>query len=275
VDRTTRRTRLALAAGVVVVLAVIGAAAVMATAGGPAPFGQGDPGSAQDQLAPGVYANDTVNITQLLVAHRSQLRTRGFLTETTVTSRANGSVVVASGQQVRATSNLTRVLVEQHRSAAGRENVTADVYVNETTTLVRFVVGGNESYQVRERVQSQSVPPISRATLTVFGESAGNFTVENVTGTDAQRRITITTTVGGANETSGPQTDVTMIVDEQGVIHSLSLVSGQQGSGQVVETNYELQQLGVETIQPPGWLSEVPANATVQTPPDGRRTTTR
>ena len=250
------------------------AAAVLATTGGPVnPFGQGDPGAAQGQLAPGVYANDSVNITQLLVAHRSQLRTEGFLTETTVTSRANGSVVVTSGQQVRATSNLTEVLVEQYRSTADGRNVSADVYVNETKTLVRMVVGGNESYQVRERVQSQSVPPISRATLTVFGEAAGNFTVENVTGSDAQRRITITTTLGGTNGTA-PQTDVTMIVDEQGVIHSLTLVSGQQGSGQVVETRYELQQLGVESVQRPAWIDEVPSNATVEPSPVSPRPTT-
>ncbi|MFD1588743.1 hypothetical protein ACFR9U_17325 [Halorientalis brevis] len=271
-DRTTRRTRLALVGGVVVVLAIVGAAAVLATTGDPVnPFGQGEPETGE--LAPGVYANDSVNVTRLLVAHRSQLREQGFLTETTVTSRANDSVVVASGQQVRATSNLSRVVVQQHRSAAGRQNVTADVYVNETNTLVRMEADGNESYQVRERVQSQSVPPISRATLTVFGEAARTFTVENTTGTDAQRRTTLTATIGGNGTT--PQTDVTMIVDEQGVIRSLTIVSGQQGSGQVVETRYDLQQLGVNTVQPPDWLSEIPANATVRTPPAGPRPTTR
>lgn len=271
---TIRRTRLALVLGVVVALAVIGAAAVLATSGTPGnPFEQGT--NETGRLAPGVYANDTVNITRLLIAHRTRLRNEGFRTQTTVTSRANGSVVISSGQQVKATSNLSRVLVDQNRSDPRRGNVTATIFANETKTLVRFAVDGNESYQVRQRTQTQTVPPISRSTLTVFGEAAENFTVANVTGAGEQRRITLTATVTPDNRTGGPQTQVSMVVDEQGVIRSLNVRSGQPGGTQAIETQYRLQQLGVSTVRQPDWVSEIPANATVQTPAGGRPTTTR
>ncbi|WP_136715233.1 hypothetical protein [Halorientalis salina] len=267
--RSPNRSRRVFAVAVLILLAVVGAAAVLATIGVPGlPFGPDGDG---ERLAPGVYENETVNVTRLLEAHQTQLRTSGFSAVTAVTSRTNGSVTVSSGQRVRASPNLTQVRVRQNRSTADGENVTAQVYSNETTTLVRQVVDGNESYQVRERTRGRTVPPISRATLTVLGQASGNFTVANVTETDGERRITLTADLPSGSSPSDARTQVSMVVDSQGVIHTLTVQSGREGGAQTIESAYRLRELGVESVDRPAWVSELPANATRRTPIDGQQ----
>jgi hypothetical protein len=273
VVRPSNRSRRVFAVAVVILLVVVGAAAVLATIGVPdLPFGPDGDG---ERLAPGVYENETVNVTRLLEAHRTQLRTSGFSATTAVTSRTNGSVTVSSGQRVTASPNLTLVRVRQNRSTVDGGNVSAQVYSNETTTLVRQVVDGNESYQVRERTRGRTVPPISRATLTVLGQASGNFTVANVTETETGRRITLTADLSSGGSPTDARTQVTMVVDGQGVIHTLTVQSGRDGGAQTIASTYRLRELGVESVARPAWASEVPANATRRTPIGGQQSVGR
>ncbi|MFB6179294.1 MAG: hypothetical protein ABEI77_06175 [Halorientalis sp.] len=260
-----RRSRGLLVAVLVVAVVIVGAAVVVATTDASlSPFGLG-PGT-HEQLAPGVSHNGTVNVTRLLAAHRSRLYERGFNSTIVVLSRSNGSVAVASGQRMTATPNLTRVLTQQNRSVPGGQNTTATTYANESATDVRLAVGGNETYRVGTRTQTPTVPPISRATVSVLREAADTFTVANVTESGGQRRVTLTaTTTRSINET-GVWTTVRMVVTGQGVIRSLHIHSGTDGGRQVLAYRYSLGKLGVDSVARPEWVGSIPSNATEVTP---------
>lgn len=249
--RSSSRSGIAVVAVVAVVLAVVGIAGVLATTPDVAPFEQAP--AENGSLAPGVYANGTVSVPTLLSAHQTALREQGFVTRTTVTAQANGSVVATSRQHLRATENLSRVLVEQQRTSGDR-NVTATVYSNETRSVGKVVLDGNETFQSRERVRSRTVPPISRPILGVFRRAAGNITITDVTETNGERRITLNATLN--------QTSLGMVVDGQGVVRSLELQVRRPES--VIDTTYRLQQLGVDTVDRPSWVSEVPTNLTAR-----------
>jgi len=98
-----------------------------------------------------------------------------------------------------------------------------------------------------------------------------NFTVENETTVDDRTAYTLTAPVEVDEEIEGEFSgDVTLVVDEDGVVHSADVTVDSEEYDSTTEYSLELEELGVDTVEEPDWLDEVPENATVSGPPEDR-----
>jgi len=96
-----------------------------------------------------------------------------------------------------------------------------------------------------------------------------NFTVENETTIDDRTAYTLTAPVEIDDEAEGNFTgEVTLLVDETGVVHSADVSVDSDEYGSETEYSFTLEELGVESVEQPDWVEDVPANATTYGPPE-------
>ncbi|MFD1588744.1 hypothetical protein ACFR9U_17330 [Halorientalis brevis] len=96
-----------------------------------------------------------------------------------------------------------------------------------------------------------------------------NFTVENETTIDDRTAYTLTAPVEIDDEAEGNFTgEVTLLVDETGVVHSADVSVDSDEYGSETEYSFTLEELGVDSVEQPDWVEDVPANATAYGPPE-------
>jgi hypothetical protein len=94
--------------------------------------------------------------------------------------------------------------------------------------------------------------------------SAGNFEVANETTDDGM--VVLTADSASPADTSMAnleQFEGRLVVNESGQIQDVTVTLTQDGDQ--VTYSYELQQVGVESVQKPDWVNDVPPGATLQT----------
>ncbi|MFB6179293.1 MAG: hypothetical protein ABEI77_06170 [Halorientalis sp.] len=120
---------------------------------------------------------------------------------------------------------------------------------------------GMGMYDTRERVPGYAVAYLD--------EVAGNFTIANETTMDNHTVYTLTAPVEVDEDAKGNYTgNVSLSVDERGVVHSANVSVSSDEYDAVTYYTFSLDELGVDSVQEPGWIEDVPANATTYGPPE-------
>ena len=207
---------------------------------------------------PGVSENGT-NVSALADAHESYLQNRSLTlaVESRVDSSA-GNRSVALDAAVGADRN--NVLV--NGSASGQQ---ISVYLTPDKRYTRIAAGSGEAaYQASNRTSgaAQLVPSSYSGAgyLDQFGGIA-NFTPTGVRTVDGTPLVVLR--ADGSNATATQAANVTdynatMLVDEHGVVRSVTVEATSERNGQQFRTNYSLtiSDVGETTVDEPAWLDE-------------------
>ncbi|WP_135853470.1 DUF7537 family lipoprotein [Halorussus salinus] len=235
-------------------------ASLVALAGCSGALSGGDGAQTLDDVTypAGVSENGT-NLTALADAHENTLQNQSFTLEVASTVNSSmGNQSVALDAAVGADREEIRV----NGSALGQD---VSVYVTEEKRFTRLnVADGEARYQVADRTpESSQIVPSSytgRSYLDRFAGS-GNFTPTGVRTVEGTTLVVLE--ADGSNATQSQQMNVTdynatMLVDQQGVVHSVSVEVSAARQGQQARTEFSMNvsDVGETTVAEPAWLDE-------------------
>ncbi|UPW01537.1 hypothetical protein M0R88_05385 [Halorussus gelatinilyticus] len=239
-------------------LLVVCCLVALAGCSGALPGGDGAQ-SVDDVTYPAGVSENGTNLTALADAHQNQLQNQSLTLEVASTVNSSmGNQSVALDAAVGADREQIRV----NGSAMG-QNVS--VFVTEEKRYTRLNVGDGEArYQIADRSpDSNQIIPASytgRSYLDRFAGS-GNFTPTGVRTVDGTTLVVLE--ADGSNATQSSQANVTdynatMLVDQQGVVHSVSVEASVTRQGQRVRTDFTMNvsDVGETTVAEPTWLDE-------------------
>ncbi|WP_267643543.1 hypothetical protein [Haloarchaeobius amylolyticus] len=216
------------------------------------------------ELAPGVTEAGLDNPIRLLEAHQRALLTDGFVVQQTTTVAHDGV------EEVRLTQTTTagpggEIVRQTARStgydADGTEIVTdVDLWLNQTTRVLRHVEAGETTFDVGERVTLPGDMVWSGGLQREVQTAATAYRVTTGPDADTVRLEAALDRVGSDGETD---TTVTLAVDDSGVIRSAETVV-EYGDGTAYRTTYTVERLGVTAPERPDWVDEVPASAALE-----------
>ncbi|WP_132058169.1 DUF7537 family lipoprotein [Halorussus amylolyticus] len=240
-------------------LLAVSALVVLAGCTGALPGGTDEPTTDDMEYPDGVSETGT-NLTALTQAHADALDESSFtlgVDSTQNTSMGNQSVAMTA-----AVSD-DREQMRANVSAAGQQS---EMYLTENTQYTRISAGGQTQYDASERTSdgAQFVPQsYSGATYVdqFGGETAANFTPTDVREIDGTTLIVLEadgSNVSAPEGASFADYNATMLVDEQGVIHSfeVSLESEQNGASANVSFAMNVSDVNETTVEEPSWLDE-------------------
>lgn len=97
-----------------------------------------------------------------------------------------------------------------------------------------------------------------------------NFTVESETIVDDNRTAyELSAPVNISEDAEGNFTgEVTLLVDEEGIVHNVDVNVDSDVYGAETDYTFQLEELGVESVEQPDWVEDVPENATTYGPPE-------
>ncbi|WP_435177121.1 DUF7537 family lipoprotein [Halorussus sp. AFM4] len=206
----------------------------------------------------GVSANGT-NVSALADAHESYLQNRSLsLSVSSTMNASSGNRSVALDAKVGADRD--NVLV--NGTAMGQQ---VSVYLTPDRQYTRIAAGSGEAaYRATNRTPgSARLIPSSYSGAGYLGQFGGvaNFTPTGVRTVDGTQLIVLR--ADGSNATATPAANVTdyeatMLVDEHGVVRSVTVEATSRRNGQQVRTNYSLNvsDVGETTVDEPAWLDE-------------------
>ncbi|UPV75500.1 hypothetical protein M0R89_05385 [Halorussus limi] len=238
-------------------LLVIGCLVALAGCSGALSGGDGAQ-TLDDVTYPAGVSDNGTNLTALAAAHEERLQNQSFTLQ--VSSTVNASQMNQS-VELDAAVGADREQVRVNGSAMGQD---VSMYVTEQKRYTRLSAGGDAKYRVTERTpDSMQIVPGSytgRSYLDRFAGS-GNFTPSGVRVVDGTTLLVLR--ADGSNATQSQQVNVTdynatMLVDEQGVVHSVSVDVSATRRGQEVRTRFSMNvsDVGETTVAEPTWLDE-------------------
>jgi hypothetical protein len=207
------------------------------------------------ELPPGVTDGQVTNASALLEANEAALREAGFA--------ANVSHAADSDEPARyeivATAGFTQYALDGDQPGSSG-SVEMHLWTNESHRVSMYESGGETRYQATER----GTEPFSGLEMIEHAIRAGNFTVANETTANG---YTVLTAEEFAPNTNGAQRfpdaeafDARGVVDDAGRIHEFTVTIDRAASNAEAYT-FELRETGVDSIDRPAWLEEVPPGA--------------
>jgi len=210
--------------------------------------------SSPEQI-PGVTNGTLANDSALVQANRKAVTTNGAIVQINQSSREmniDARLVIGA--------NLSTHSLSGSGVASPDEETSIDKWSNETTQFVRTSSGEQTNYRVLEGHDDRLTMLSSMETFL----AAGNFEVANETTDDGM--VVLTADSASPADTSMAnleQFEGRLVVNESGQIQDVTVTLTQDGDQ--VTYSYELQQVGVERVQKPDWVNDVPPGATLQT----------
>jgi hypothetical protein len=98
--------------------------------------------------------------------------------------------------------------------------------------------------------------------LRFLQNEAGVFAVESVEEREGRRVVTLAASFDQVGRDGDDDTTATMVVDERGVLRSLTATTN-YGGGDSWRVTYTVERVGGVDPAPPDWLDEVPRNASL------------
>jgi hypothetical protein len=201
--------------------------------------------------------------------------TNGSLTDAAALAEANGETLAETGGRLKIFQSTGQAeteflftigsggsysLVTDRTATNGQSNI-IEYWSNESGTYVRSQTDSETRYRALER--EPGVLDSFNSTLEAY-LAAGSFTVGNET--NGGTAVVLTADEFGSLDAGGPLSEAEslsgrLVVSQAGQIQNLT-ITGQQ-NGQAVRFQYELMQPLIERASKPGWVSEMPASATL------------
>jgi len=213
-------------------------------------------------LAPGITDEGVVNPVALQSAHRSALLADGFTLAVTYENVANGSVQWRTAQRIVAGPGGELAL---QRATAGDPPASVTnqtVWHNVTHTTMRSLEGDETRFTVRSRVATPEALVWPGPVLRLLQDEAGAFEVSSVEEREGLRVVTLAASLDQVGRDGDDDTTATMVVDERGVLRSLTATTDYGGSD-AWRVTYTVERVGGVDPEPPDWLEEVPRNASL------------
>lgn len=215
-----------------------------------------------DDPPPGIGEDGIEDVDALLDAHEAAVDAEGAQTVTNVTVTApqnslqsNATVRIGADGTIRSTTT----------NEIGAVTASAYQYSNGTVSAVR------QESPSTERTSAFSAGGYVRQQAGVGAFAgyleSGDFSVTSVD----DGRVTLTADSVDENATGNGLTgnvtayEATAVVDSAGRLRSLeaTVTSQTDGGESTIEIDYEMTEVGVETVERPAWADEVIANATI------------
>ncbi|PSP56753.1 hypothetical protein BRC82_01370 [Halobacteriales archaeon QS_1_67_19] len=206
----------------------------------------------------GVSENDT-NVSALTAAHDRQLENRSFTLE------VNSTVNASTGNQTITMTAAVGPDRDQVLVNGSARNQQVSAYMTDEKRYTRLTVGDREpQYRVTERTPDQmqlfSGSFAGTTYLDRFAAEA-NFTPTDVRTVDGTTLIVLE--ADGSNATDTERANVTdyeatLLVDEDGVVHSATVDVSAARDGQQIRTRFSMNvsAIGETTVEEPDWLDE-------------------
>lgn len=219
----------------------------------------GADGQSEDDLTypDGVSENGT-NVSALADGHAEALNGSSF--SLTIASTQNSSMGNQSSE-VTAAVSADRETVRANVTGGGQQST---LYLTESQRYTRMTTGDDTVYDVSERKSSgmQLVPSSysGAAYVEQFAAQTGaNFTPTGIREVDGTPVVVLRADGGNISEqTPITSYDATILVDEDGVIHSLDVTAEAEQDGETSTVSFSLNVTDVDdtTIEEPSWLDE-------------------
>lgn len=217
-----------------------------------------------DRLAPGVTNAGLVDADALLSAHRETLLADGAAIRLEVTvAGGNGTVTQRTSQTAEIGSNGFPVATNGSGTVPdGDQQV--DAWLNETTSLFRFRAGGETTYRALDQPAGGTAELVFAGNVHLYVRAAADaFAVRNVETRDDRRLVTLAAEADLVNGSAGVDTEITMVVDDRGVIRSFDLEQ-RQAEGERYRVDFALERLGVSPTRP-DWVDSIPPGVFLET----------
>jgi hypothetical protein len=214
-----------------------------------------DSTASSPEEVPGVTNGTLANDSALIQANRKAVTTNGATVQINQSSREmniDARLVIGA--------NLSTYRLSGSGTVSPDEETSIDKWSNETMQFVRTSSGEQTNYRVLEGHDDRLTMLSSMETFL----AAGNFEVANETTDDGM--VVLTADSASPADTSMAnleQFEGRLVVNESGQIQDFTVTLTQDGDQ--VSYSYELQQVGVESVQKPDWVNDVPPGATLQT----------
>jgi hypothetical protein len=244
-----RKALLLLAVGCLVALAGCSGALSGAT---------GDDATLEDVSYPDGVSENGTNVSALAAGHTAALENSSFtlsIESTQNTSMGNQSVRMAAAMTA------DRDRLHANITSASRD---ISVYATEEKQFRRVVADGESSYRVTERTPEamQFVPPSYSGARYVeqFGSMA-NFTPTEVREVDGTTLVALEANesdVDVSGDVNVTDYDATILVDERGAIHRISVEAEttQNDQSARIAFSMEISDVGETSVEEPNWLDE-------------------
>lgn len=217
--------------------------------------GDGDDGNGDDQLAPGITESGIRNVSALLGAHRSALLEDGYVGTTVVEERYSGNLSDRTTQRYAVGPGGEFVHLEQHtaRFTKNGQNSSVDVWMNATTTASMQESNGSSLTNARDRqISREATAWMSRSFADQLTRNAGQYEVVGVEQRNGTRVVTLEATIDAVGDDEEPDTNVTLVVTERGVVDRLEMVVHYDVS--TITATYQVQRIGGVSPERPEWV---------------------
>lgn len=226
-------------------------------------------------LPPGVSQDGFSNRTRLVDGHQSALTSSGFAAtyELSITLQSQaGTRTQQVSQEVRASAGLSEFRVNATTQQGPRTALT-QYWGNATLGLVRTQVANQTTY----RKVSESLDRSRRFTFAATLEqllAVGDYGVTGTETVDGEDRVTLSAQTVNSSLGSGSlgldagnvsNVSSTVVVDEQGVVHSFELSFNASGSAgeAYYSVSFDLTGQSDMQVSKPSWVDEARANVTI------------
>lgn len=222
---------------------------------------------AASDLPAGLSPDGINNGTALVEAHEAALAESGAKSTFAVRVRSGAGNQTSLVTQTRGADG--SLLLEQ-RVDAGFVTQRVDLYANETTTFQRTNASAGVGYSVFDRGDYVNRAENTRQLPTYL--DATNFTVEGVAERDGETVVRLRATEISNRSALRLRDSIavenfsgTAVVDLDGRIHSLELNYDLSSGGQAIDqtVTYDLETVGVETVERPDWTATATEEATI------------
>ena len=224
----------------------------------PGDTGGADGPTQNDLTYPDGVSENGTNVSALADGHAAALNGSSF--SLAIDSTQNSSMGNQSFEMTAAVS-------------ADRENVHANVtgggqqtslYLTESQRYARMTSGNNTVYDVRERSSSgmQLVPSSYSGAAYIeqlATQTGANFTLTGTREIDGTPVVVLRADGSDiSNQTAIADYDATILVDEQGVIHSFGVTAETEQNGETSTVSFSMNVTDVDdtTVAEPSWLDE-------------------
>jgi hypothetical protein len=219
--------------------------------GTPVSTGDADPTPIEPDEIPGVSDGTLSNATALASANHDRLAAAGA--EVRTVRRLDGNTVETG---LGLSANASTFVVT--RTASGDRRL--DVWGNRSSQTMRVDRGSETRYRVVERRGDRLETFDSLERMVARGAFAVNRTTSNGTA------VLTTNTIDSSRDSAGAGPSIssfeaTLVVRESGVIERLAVELARDDH--TTEYTYELVETGIDSLERPAWLGDVPPSASL------------
>ncbi|WP_115863169.1 DUF7537 family lipoprotein [Halorussus litoreus] len=218
----------------------------------------GDEPTLDDVSYPDGVSENGTNVSALSTAHSEALENESF--GLTVDASVNASSINQS-IRIDAAVGADRDNIRADTNASGQQT---SMYLTPETRYTRVATDDGVTYDAQERTPTaMQLVPASYSGASYLDQFAG---MANATPTDV-REVNGTTLVvleaDGSTATDNESANLvdynaTLLVDEQGVVHSMTveLAATSQGQRSTTRLSMDIYDVGETTVEDPSWLDE-------------------